>query len=119
LVDEWDIEWEEVEPGTDPEEIIEVEITSDRWYIQYYTANRDPWYRYAMVDIYIYEGGITEYMVGPYGPPDALVEAINNGNNRVEEIHMIGPGTFTIKLTLYQGWEQNVDFYMALYELIT
>ena len=118
-VEEWTItEWPLVDlPGISPRYmyIITIETESDEWLLKYYTKNRYPANKYAMVDIWIYEG---EIIPGP-SDPDRLVEEINRGNNRIEEIHMLGPGTFTITLTLYKGGDRNVDFHMELYELTT
>lgn len=117
LVDEWGFtEWPLVDlEGVSDKyiHIVPIEVTSDEWLLRYYTINRVPANRYAMVDIWIYEGDVTPAPT----MPDALVEEINRGNNRVEEIHMIEPGTYTVFLTLYEGLEHDVDFHMELYEL--
>ena len=104
-------------------EIIKVEVTSEMWYLYYYTTNRYPARYRAHVDIDIYEGEMTlEYMIECCDPPpympDRLVEERTRGNERIETIYMLGPGTYTIILTLYKDRaETHVDFYMALYEL--
>ena len=126
LVEEWTFtEWPAVPigPGQRYMHFITVETESNEWRIKYYTKNRYPTNKYAMVNIEIYDGIVTADLINewrdppPY-KPDALVEEINRGNNRIEEIQMLGPGTFTITLTLYKGGvDWNVDFHMELYEL--
>ena len=118
LVEEWTItEWPLVDlPGLSPRhiQIIHFEVTSERWYLSYYTNNRYHPDYYQFVDIVIYEGDITP---DGSGHPQPLTETINPGNNRIDEIYMIGSGKHTVTLTYRKSGNSNVDFHMELYEL--